>query len=129
MDLVAAGNLGGGGQGGIGHSSEQFTKPMAAWRQTFGSPELTPEVQRELIDGLHAAIGSRPISDLEAQRDEVLLGLLELRSKSENSSGTTQIARAIQGSAGRSNQKSIRSRFRLGVRITSPRISQGLPSA
>jgi len=34
----------GGGQGGIEHFFEQFTKPMTAWWKTLGSPELTPEV-------------------------------------------------------------------------------------
>jgi 3-hydroxyacyl-CoA dehydrogenase len=83
----------GGGQGGIEHFFEQFTKPMTAWWKTLGSPELTPEVQRKLIDGLHAEVGSRSISELEAQRDEILLGLLELRSKYE------QVAVASLGTA------------------------------
>ena len=56
---------------------------MTAWWKVLGSPELTPEVRRKLIDGLHAEVGSRSIADLEAQRDEILLGLLELRSKYE----------------------------------------------
>jgi 3-hydroxyacyl-CoA dehydrogenase len=72
----------GGGQGGIEHFFEQFTKPMTAWWKTLGSPELTPELQRKLIDGLHAAVGSRSISELEAQRDDILMGLLELRNAS-----------------------------------------------
>jgi len=73
----------GGGQGGIEHFFDQFTGPMTAWWKVLGSPELTPEVRRKLIDGLHAEVGSRSIVDLEAQRDEVLLGLLELRRKYE----------------------------------------------
>src|SRR5271156_2065275 len=80
----------GGGQGGIEHFFEQFTKPMTAWWKTLGSPELTPEVRRKLIDGLHAEVGSRTIPQLEAQRDEVLLGLLELRKKYESPSAATQ---------------------------------------
>ena len=71
----------GGGPGGIEHFFEQFTGPMTAWWKVLGSPELTPEVRRKLIDGLHTEVGSRSIVDLEAQRDEILLGLLELRSK------------------------------------------------
>src|SRR6267142_2250812 len=78
----------GGGQGGIEHFFEQFTKPMTAWWKTLGSPELTPEVQRKLIDGLHAEVGSRSISELEAQRDDILMGLLELRSQYEKSTAT-----------------------------------------
>ena len=73
----------GGGPGGIEHFFEQFTGPMTAWWKVLGSPELTPEVRRKLIDGLHTEVGSRSIVDLEAQRDEILLGLLELRSKYE----------------------------------------------
>ena len=73
----------GGGAGGIEHFFEQFTGPMTAWWKVLGSPELTPEVRRKLIDGLHAEVGTRTVADLEAQRDEVLLGLLELRARQE----------------------------------------------
>src|SRR6266705_2826556 len=73
----------GGGPGGIEHFFEQFTKPMTAWWKVLGSPELTPEVRGKLIDGLRAEVGSRSIAELEAQRDEILLGLLELRRKYE----------------------------------------------
>jgi 3-hydroxyacyl-CoA dehydrogenase len=79
----------GGGQGGIEHFFEQFTKPMTAWWKVLGSPELTSEVQRKLIDGLHAEVGARTVPDLEAQRDEILLGLLELRNKYEKPSVTS----------------------------------------
>ncbi|MFM0027696.1 3-hydroxyacyl-CoA dehydrogenase NAD-binding domain-containing protein [Paraburkholderia madseniana] len=71
----------GGGPGGIEHFFQQFSGPMAAWWKTLGSPELTPEVQKKLIDGVHAEVGSRSIEELEAERDEMLLGLIELRTK------------------------------------------------
>jgi 3-hydroxyacyl-CoA dehydrogenase len=80
----------GGGQGGIDHFFEQFAKPVTAWWKTLGSPELTPEVQRKLIEGLHCEVGSRSISELEAQRDEILLGLIELRSRYEKPSAPSQ---------------------------------------
>ena len=79
----------GGGQGGIEHFFKQFTRPMTAWWKVLGSPELTPEVQGKLIDGLRAEVGSRSISELEARRDEILLGLLELRRKYEEPSATS----------------------------------------
>src|SRR6516162_1140228 len=69
----------GGGPGGIEHFFQQFSGPMTAWWKTLGSPVLTPEVQKKLIDGVHAEVGSRSVSELEAERDEVLLGLIELR--------------------------------------------------
>ena len=71
----------GGGQGGMEHFLEQFTGPMTAWWKVLGSPQLTPELQEKLIEGVHAEVGSRSIDDLAAERDEVLLGLLELRNK------------------------------------------------
>src|SRR5215813_8671161 len=71
----------GGGPGGIEHFFQQFTGPMTAWWKTLGSPVLTPEVQRKLIDSVHAEVGSRTIDELEAERDEILLGLIELRTK------------------------------------------------
>jgi 3-hydroxyacyl-CoA dehydrogenase len=71
----------GGGPGGIEHFFQQFAGPMTAWWKTLGSPVLTPDVQKKLIDSVHAEVGSRTIQELEAERDEVLLGLLELRKK------------------------------------------------
>jgi len=54
---------------------------VTAWWKTLGSPVLTPEVQKKLIDSVHAEIGSRSIDELAAERDEILLGLVELRTK------------------------------------------------
>src|ERR1700738_4382867 len=71
----------GGGPGGIEHFFQQFSGPMTAWWKTLGSPVLTPEVQKKLIDSVHAEVGSRTIDALEAERDEILLSLIELRTK------------------------------------------------
>jgi 3-hydroxyacyl-CoA dehydrogenase len=71
----------GGGPGGIEHFFQQFGGPMAAWWKTLGSPVLTPEMQNKLIESVHAEVGSRSIEELEAERDEILLGLIELRTK------------------------------------------------
>jgi 3-hydroxyacyl-CoA dehydrogenase len=76
----------GGGPGGIEHFFQQFTGPMTAWWKTLGSPVLTPEVQKKLIDSVHAEAGSRSVDELAAERDEILLGLRELRNKFENPS-------------------------------------------
>jgi 3-hydroxyacyl-CoA dehydrogenase len=73
----------GGGAGGIEHFLEQFTRPLTAWWKSLGNPELTPEVQKKLIDSVHAEVGSRSIESLAAERDEMLLGLLELRTSTE----------------------------------------------
>jgi 3-hydroxyacyl-CoA dehydrogenase len=71
----------GGGQGGIEHFFQQFTGSMTSWWKVLGSPVLTPEVQKKLIDSVHAEVGSRSIDELAAERDELLMGLLELRTE------------------------------------------------
>jgi 3-hydroxyacyl-CoA dehydrogenase len=71
----------GGGPGGIEHFFQQFATPMSASWKSLGSPVLTPEVQKKLIDSVHAEVGSRTIEQLEAQRDEILLGLIKLRTQ------------------------------------------------
>ena len=63
------------------HFFQQFAGPMTAWWKTLGSPAVTLEVQKKFIDSVHAEVGSRTIEELEAERDEVLLGLIELRTK------------------------------------------------
>jgi 3-hydroxyacyl-CoA dehydrogenase len=78
----------GGGPGGIEHFFQQFSGPMTAWWKTLGSPVLSPEVQKKLINSVHAEAGSRSIEELAAERDEVLLGLIELRNRTAKSSQT-----------------------------------------
>lgn len=71
----------GGGPGGIEHFFAQFAGPMTASWKSLGTPVLTDDVQKRLIDSVHDEIGSRTIEELEVERDELLIGLLELRSK------------------------------------------------
>ncbi len=82
----------GGGPGGIEHFFEQFTGPMTAWWKVLGSPELTPAVRQKLIAGLHEEVGVRSIAELEAERDEILLALLEARRKVEKAPAATKSA-------------------------------------
>ena len=86
----------GGGQGGIEHFFEQFAAPMTAWWRVLGQPVLTPEVQKQLIDSVRAEVGLRSVDELAAERDEMLLQLIELRAKVERRSTTP----AKTGSAG-----------------------------
>ncbi|OKO85107.1 3-hydroxyacyl-CoA dehydrogenase NAD-binding domain-containing protein [Bradyrhizobium sp. AS23.2] len=71
----------GGGPGGIEHFFQQFAGPMTAWWKTLGAPALTADVQKMLIDSVHAEVGSRSIEELETERDELLISLVELRNK------------------------------------------------
>jgi hypothetical protein len=65
---------------------------VTAWWKSLGQPELTPEVQKKLIDSVHAEVGSRSIEELEAERDEILLGLIELRTKRPKTSTAHDVA-------------------------------------
>jgi 3-hydroxyacyl-CoA dehydrogenase len=82
----------GGGPGGIEHFLQQFAGPMAASWKALGSPVLTPEVQKKLIDSVHAEVGSRTINELEAERDDILLGLIELRTKRPKTVAAPKVA-------------------------------------
>ncbi|WP_175872382.1 3-hydroxyacyl-CoA dehydrogenase NAD-binding domain-containing protein [Burkholderia sp. BCC0397] len=73
----------GGGQGGIAHFLEQFTGPMTAWWNVLGTPQLSPDVQRTIADGVLREADGRSIDTLAAQRDRELLALLKLRGESE----------------------------------------------
>jgi hypothetical protein len=62
-----------------------------SWK-ALGSPVLTPELQKKLIDSVHAEVGSRTIEELEAERDEILLGLLELRTRRQETIASRKVA-------------------------------------
>jgi hypothetical protein len=49
-------------------------------------------VQKKLIDSVHAEVGSRTIAELEAERDEILLGLIELRTKRPKTAARHEVA-------------------------------------
>jgi 3-hydroxyacyl-CoA dehydrogenase len=82
----------GGGPGGIEHFLQQFAGPMTSSWKVLGSPVLTPEVQKKLIDSVRTEVGSRTIEELESERDEILLGLLELRTKRPGAAAPRKVA-------------------------------------
>jgi 3-hydroxyacyl-CoA dehydrogenase len=70
----------GGGTGGIHHFLEQFAGPMAAGWAGLGSPDLGPELQKKIVDGVLEEANGRSIEALSQERDTLILGLLELLS-------------------------------------------------
>lgn len=70
----------GGGEGGIEHFFSQFTGPMTSWWRDLGNPELTPETCETIINDVRKEVHGRSIQDLAKYRDEILLGLIALRS-------------------------------------------------
>jgi 3-hydroxyacyl-CoA dehydrogenase len=70
----------GGGAGGIRHFFEQFAGPMAAFWAQLGSPELGPDLQKKIMDGVIEEADGRSIEAMSLERDNLIMGLLELLS-------------------------------------------------
>jgi hypothetical protein len=52
--------------------------PLARdWWPALGNPELTPDVQKQIIDGVAEEAAGRSISELAAERDRCLIAILE----------------------------------------------------
>jgi len=66
-----------GGVGGMAHFMDHLAVPLQSWWRDLGNPALTPELQRRIIDGVAAEADGRSTVDLAAERDRVLLKVLE----------------------------------------------------
>src|SRR5215470_13403010 len=71
----------GGGPGGIQHFMEHLMDPLAGMIKVLGTPAITAELKQTIIDGVLAEAGNRSVDQLAQEENEVLLGLLKLRSK------------------------------------------------
>lgn len=72
-----------GGGGGMAHFLTHLGPAMTNWWDNLGSPRLTDEVKRKLIQGVDTEVAGRSIQDLERERDDFLVRLLELRRAAE----------------------------------------------
>jgi carnitine 3-dehydrogenase len=66
-----------GGVGGIEHFMDHLAVPLQGWWRDLGDPELTPELQRKIVDGVAAEAAGRSIPELAEERDRLLLKVLE----------------------------------------------------
>src|SRR6476619_7089033 len=71
----------GGGQGGIQHFMDTLMPRMAAGWPGLGNPELTPELQQQIIKGVLYEAHGQSIDELAAQRDQMLFDLIAVRAK------------------------------------------------
>jgi carnitine 3-dehydrogenase len=69
----------GGGEGGMAHFMAHLGGPMQTWFDALGNPELTPERQQKIIDGVAEATAGRSVADLAGERDALLVELLKLK--------------------------------------------------
>jgi len=74
-----------GGEGGIQHFMEHLSGPVASWWKDLGTiTEFSPEVKQIIVNGVLKEANGRSITELERERDSMLLELLATRSKAED---------------------------------------------
>jgi 3-hydroxyacyl-CoA dehydrogenase len=71
----------GGGQGGIQHFMQHLMDPLQGMMKVLGTPNITPELKQTVIDGVTREAGGRSVEQLAQEENEVLIGLLKLRTK------------------------------------------------
>jgi 3-hydroxyacyl-CoA dehydrogenase len=80
-----------GGEAGIQHFMEHLAGPMASWWKDLGTlTELSPQTKQTIIEGVAQEAGGQSVDQLAETRDEVLLGLLQLRAKHSEPSKLTK---------------------------------------
>jgi 3-hydroxyacyl-CoA dehydrogenase len=67
----------GGGAGGLANFMDHLLGPVQTWWDDLGAPQVTPELQRRLIEGVNAEAGQRGIAELVEKRDAQLTALLK----------------------------------------------------
>jgi 3-hydroxyacyl-CoA dehydrogenase len=71
----------GGGPGGIRHFMEHLMDPLQGMMKALGTPNITPELRQTVVDGVMREAGGRSVEQLAQEENEVLMGLLKLRTK------------------------------------------------
>jgi carnitine 3-dehydrogenase len=68
----------GGGEGGMAHMLAQFRPVFEGWWASMSTPELTDDLCNRIIEGVRAEAGGRSIGELAAERDELLVALMQM---------------------------------------------------
>ncbi len=71
----------GGGPGGIEHYLSHLGPSQVRRWASLGNPTLSPEVQKQIVEGVAEEAGDRSIQDLEERRDRALLEILKSRTE------------------------------------------------
>ena len=71
----------GGGAGGIQHFMEHLMEPLAGMMKALGTPDITPDLKRTIVDGVMKEAASRPVEQLAKEENALLVRLINLRTK------------------------------------------------
>jgi 3-hydroxyacyl-CoA dehydrogenase len=80
----------GGGAGGIKHFMDHLMDPLAGMMKALGTPNITPELKQTVIDGALREGAGRSVEQLAKKENEVIIGLLRLRSSAVNGESKSQ---------------------------------------
>lgn len=72
----------GGGEGGVEHMTSHLLEPMMSW-YAKSDPVIDEDLKRKLVDETLQEVAGRGFMDLAKQRDEQLVGLLNIRKQWE----------------------------------------------
>jgi 3-hydroxyacyl-CoA dehydrogenase len=80
----------GGGAGGIKHFMDHLMPPLEGMMKALGTPNITPELKQEVINGVIREAAGRPVDQLAQEENRVLIGLLKLRADTGVNKASTQ---------------------------------------
>jgi 3-hydroxyacyl-CoA dehydrogenase len=80
----------GGGAGGIKHFMDHLMPPLEGMMKALGTPNITPELKQEVINGVIREAAGRPVDQLAQEENRVLIGLLKLRAETGLNKASTQ---------------------------------------
>lgn len=69
----------GGGASGIHHFVDHLMDPMAALMKVLGTPEITPELKKTVVNGVLRMAGNRSVETLAQRENDELVSLIALR--------------------------------------------------
>ena len=95
----------GGGAGGIKHFMEHPMDPMVGMWKVLGAPNMTPALQETIAAGVMQEAGDRSVEQLAHDEDELLVGLLALRTGRVSNARSQANRQAAPATAKRSGTK------------------------
>jgi 3-hydroxyacyl-CoA dehydrogenase len=72
----------GGGEGGIHHFMDHLMDPLAGMMKTLGNPQITAELKQTIVEGVIHEAQDQSVEQLAQSENEMLVGLLKLRTAS-----------------------------------------------
>lgn len=73
-----------GGEGGMRHLLDHLGPPIENWWADLGAPAITSELKEKIVAGVNDELGDRAQHALTAERDQLLIGLLQAKASAGN---------------------------------------------